>query len=117
MRFVSFSDPEYKKLLKEKDYVVVTLVPSSKTDLNALKFDWEISHLDSKEMKIKLIFERPEFISINDMKDVVKIQFFKGQEYMMSADGTQSNVLPNGFLIVHELPPLKAQKINEESSG
>ena len=53
-------------------------------------------------------------MSVYNTADIMQIQFFNTQEFMRAIDATADEILPSGFTIIYELPPLPAKQIEEK---
>ena len=76
---------ELTKLLREKACIKIELIPGNLMNQNMKSYTWIIETFDQTRINIKLKFDHPEYISIDD-SDLVKMTFTKTEAWLRSAE-------------------------------
>lgn len=63
------------------------MIPSTNLHQDKKTFEWGLIRYDEKMLQIKLTFYYPEYISMDEKPDVLKIVFDNTQVTMYPADG------------------------------
>lgn len=56
----------------------VKVIPGEDSDLETLKFTWNVTSMDKDYLKIRLNFRKPIYVSSNVLKDKLQISFNQG---------------------------------------
>ena len=103
LQYEDFDTVSYRRMLKEKKYVVVRLVPSTDSNVDQLNFKWVISSLTHEGIELKIQFDKPEMISVYREKDFLEVIFLKTHEFMVDSQGLSNHILPAGFSLPIEI--------------
>ena len=101
-----------QELLKSSGSMLMKLVPGSDSDLDYKTFDWTLESFTEQEIRLRLSFDYPSFIS-NGLVDELYLEFHNTDTYLVPKNEGKE-AIPDGYQIRIQLPTQTPLLLNEE---
>ena len=79
-------------------------MPGDENYSDLKKFDWSVESITATSIKLKLDFENPEGISVDNV-DTVKITFQNTSVILTPTSRSGKEAIPDGYVILVKIPP------------
>ena len=80
------------------------LIPSNANHLEKKTFNWTVSVIDQESIEVNFAFEHPDFISVGDRADVMKLTF-TNTPFWLEPEDVKMDPIPDGWELNIHLPP------------